>query len=209
MSVSYNVFSKDTDYIPLLRTAAIRSAITNLFLACVPAIEVRDRTTILMRSYEMLSEKLGPDFAPMPLQNESIESTALFFQQPCEPFPTKSLIKVLEGGLSGNLFKEICDLLDISEKRLAGIINLSVSTLAQRKKRGYFSATESERLYRILNLYKKAVQTFDGDPEEAREWLKSSAFGLGDAIPLDFARTEVGAKEVERLLTRIDEGIFS
>lgn len=208
MSLSSNFLSNDIDYIPLLRSKGVRSAVTALFLACVPTIEDKNRN-IVINSYEMLEKKFGPDFAPMPIHEASNESTALFYKQPCEPFPTKSLIKVLEGGLSGNLFKEVCCLLAISEKRLAGIINLSVSTLAQRKKRGYFSATESERLYRILNLYKKAVQVFDDDPEEAREWLKTKAYGLGDEIPLEFSKTEVGAKEVERLLTRIDEGVFT
>jgi len=126
-----------------------------------------------------------------------------------DPFHTKSLVKILESGLSGQLFINLCTLLDIPEKRLAEVISLPQTTLIKRKKRGYFSRTESERLYRIFSLFKKAVEVFDNNPEYARKWLKSEAYGLDGAIPLDFAKTEVGGKEVENLLVRIDQGIFA
>jgi putative toxin-antitoxin system antitoxin component (TIGR02293 family) len=79
----------------------------------------------------------------------------------------------------------------------------------QKEKRGYFSTTESERLFRILKLYHKAVEVFDDNPEYAKKWLKEEAYGLNGAVPLEYARTEIGAKEVGLLLTRIDEGIFA
>jgi uncharacterized protein (DUF2384 family) len=33
--------------------------------------------------------------------------------------------------------------------------------------------------------------------------------GLGGAVPLDFAKTEIGAREVENLLGRIEYGVYS
>ena len=92
---------------------------------------------------------------------------------------------------------------------MSDIISLPQSTLNKRKKRGYFSPTESERLYRILRLFKRAVEVFDNNPVYARKRLKSKAFALDGAVPLDFAKSEIGAKEVDNLLTRIDEGIFA
>ena len=35
------------------------------------------------------------------------------------------------------------------------------------------------------------------------------AVGLGGAIPLEYAETEVGAREVENLLGRIEYGVYS
>ena len=122
---------------------------------------------------------------------------------------TETEIKIIENGLSTVVFRDLCGLLDISDKALAEIIKLPVSTLAKRKKKGYFSSTESERIYRILNLYKQALDTFDGNEEYARKWLKEDAYGLGGVSPLKFAKTELGAREVEQLLIRIDEGVFA
>ena len=43
----------------------------------------------------------------------------------------------------------------------------------------------------------------------ARQWLNAPQFGLGGAIPLEYAGTEVGAREVEDLLGRIEYGVYS
>ena len=53
-----------------------------------------------------------------------------------------------------------------------------------------------------------AVQAL-GTTQHARTWLAAPQHGLGGAIPLDYARTEVGAREVEDLLGRIEYGVYS
>jgi putative toxin-antitoxin system antitoxin component (TIGR02293 family) len=58
---------------------------------------------------------------------------------------------------------------------------------------------------RLLSL---AVVTLESD-ENARAWLASPQVGLGGAIPLEMARTEEGAREVEDLLGRIEHGVYS
>ena len=44
--------------------------------------------------------------------------------------------------------------------------------------------------------------------DDGRRWLRSPALGLGGAVPLEF-KTEVGAREVENLLGRIEHGVYS
>ena len=45
--------------------------------------------------------------------------------------------------------------------------------------------------------------------ENARKWLFSPQVGLGGAVPLEYAETEVGAREVENLLGRIEYGVYA
>ena len=45
--------------------------------------------------------------------------------------------------------------------------------------------------------------------ENGRRWLNSPQVGLGGATPLEYAETEVGAREVEDLLGRIEHGVYS
>jgi len=118
------------------------------------------------------------------------------------------VIKVIENGLSVSTFTKIKKELDLPDKDLAKFIRVPKSTLAVRKKKGKFSFEESERLFRVQRLFTKAVNVF-GDIESARKWLKEKAYGLGDISPLEFAKTEVGAREVENLLGRIEHGVFS
>ncbi len=54
----------------------------------------------------------------------------------------------------------------------------------------------------------KAAEVMEGE-EPARRWLTSPQVGLGGAVPLDYAETEVGAREVEDLLGRIEYGVYS
>ena len=118
------------------------------------------------------------------------------------------VIREIENGLPVSSFTAIRNDLGITDKDLAQVIRVPKSTLAVRKKRGRFSFEESERLYRVQRLLRKAVDVF-GDLEMARKWLKEKAYGLGDVSPLEFAKTEIGAREVENLLGRLEHGVFS
>ena len=60
----------------------------------------------------------------------------------------------------------------------------------------------------VQRLLKQAEDVF-GDVESARTWMTTKQPGLGKAVPLDFAGTEIGAREVENLLGRIEYGVYS
>ncbi len=85
---------------------------------------------------------------------------------------------------------------------------MSRATLHRRKNQGKIDKGESERLVRYQRLLKKAEDVF-GDASNAREWLTQKQAGLGNAVPLEFAKTEIGAREVENLLGRIEYGVYS
>lgn len=118
------------------------------------------------------------------------------------------IIKSIENGLPIAKFQKLRDRLGVPDKELAKYIRVPKSTLSIRKKKGKFSFAESERLYRIQRLFAKALEVFE-DVELARKWLKEDAYGLGDVSPLEYAVTEIGAREVEDLLGRIEHGVFS
>ncbi len=118
------------------------------------------------------------------------------------------VIQEIENGLPLSIFHAMRDELELNDRQLSKIIRIPKSTLAIRKKRGRFSFEESERLYRVQCLLEKAIDVL-GNIEMARKWLKEKAYGLGDVSPLDYSKTEVGAREVENLLGRMEHGVFS
>lgn len=71
------------------------------------------------------------------------------------------------------------------------------------------STRESDALARYGMLANKAKHTFGGDVDAARTWLGSAQPGLGNAAPLEIAQTTPGFMEVEKLLTRIDYGVYA
>ena len=60
---------------------------------------------------------------------------------------------------------------------------------------------------RTTRILKRAAEVL-GSEEEARRWLEREQWGLGGAVPLQHAKTEPGAREVETLLGRIDYGVL-
>ena len=116
------------------------------------------------------------------------------------------ILKVKEGLPIGS-FEKLRKRLDVSDNFLSQIVNIPKRTLTRRKQQGRLNTQESEKVLRIARLYDKALEVFE-DEQAAETWLKAPARGLGEAIPLIYAKTELGAQEVEKLLVRIEHGIF-
>src|ERR1043165_2065804 len=121
--------------------------------------------------------------------------------------PTK-LIEKIQKGLRFSELKTLQDTLDLPFEKLAAKLCISRSTLQRRKAAGRLSPDESDKVVRYARLVQQAVKLF-GDIEKARAWLKHPQYGLGGAVPLDYASTEAGAREVENLLGRMKYGVYS
>jgi putative toxin-antitoxin system antitoxin component (TIGR02293 family) len=120
---------------------------------------------------------------------------------------TTQLISLIKKGLPINMFTKLCSDLGVPEKELCRILKIPTSTLARRKKSRKLSFVESERVFRIGRLYDRAVDVFK-DPEQSSSWFKEPSWALGNVPPQEYADTELGAKEVEDLLGRIENGVF-
>ena len=88
-------------------------------------------------------------------------------------------------------------------------MGLNAEAIQRRKLKGVLGFPESERLHRLSRLFAKTVALFDGNRAAARKWLTTSKFLLGNAIPLEFAASEMGSREVESLIGRLEYGIPS
>lgn len=118
------------------------------------------------------------------------------------------MIEQVQGGLRVQELDDLRDSLEIPMEKLASKLGISKATLHRRKARGRLGPAESERVVRLARLMGKAAKVLGGI-EAARQWLNSPQFGLGGAVPLDYADTEIGAREVENLLGRIEYGVYS
>lgn len=121
--------------------------------------------------------------------------------------PTR-LIRLIQDGLPLSALENLRKKLDLPEESFARKLGISRATLHRRKTAGKLAALESDRLVRFVRLTERAIEVI-GSIEEAREWLKSPQRGLGGERPLDYAQTEVGAREVENLLGRIEYGVLA
>ena len=99
------------------------------------------------------------------------------------------------------------DLLDLSIGQIAELLQIPYRTLARRKAKGRLDPVESDRLARTVRLLEETVSLFEGDEQAARSWFKSKQPSLGGKTPFEFARTDAGAREVERVIGRLEHGV--
>jgi putative toxin-antitoxin system antitoxin component (TIGR02293 family) len=113
-------------------------------------------------------------------------------------------------GVSIQKIKTMADILGVSTERMAKLCGFSRSTFHRAYKNGLvrMDVFKSDQLVRHAVLYDKAVEAFE-DAEAAKQWLSTPQVGLGGTIPLEMARSTAGYREVEKLLTRIDCGVYA
>jgi putative toxin-antitoxin system antitoxin component (TIGR02293 family) len=105
--------------------------------------------------------------------------------------------------------REVAGCLELEEEALALRCGLSRSTYYRRRQsKKSLSAMETDLLDRHARIHAHACDVFESRAAAAR-WLKTPAYGLGGAVPLDAIRTTAGFREVEKLLTRIDYGVYA
>ncbi len=121
--------------------------------------------------------------------------------------PAVAVDRIL-AGLPVEEFDALRSMLGLPVEEMATKIGISVATLSRRRaKQQPLDRDHSDRLMRYARLYWMAVDYF-GEQTTARDWLGRPARGLVGRSPLEFAETEMGAREVEDLIGRLEHGVY-
>lgn len=118
------------------------------------------------------------------------------------------LLERVEAGLSYRAVERFRRNAGLALHELAALVQITPRTLARRREEGRLTPEESDRLLRASRVLGKALELFEGDAEAARAWLSTPAPALGGRTPREVASTEVGAREVEDLAGRLEDGVF-
>lgn len=126
-----------------------------------------------------------------------------------ETFHPADLLRAMKKGLPYRAFERFRRNTSLSFERVCDLIGIPRRTMTRRKREGRLRPDESDRLLRASRLFGRTLELFEGDRDAATEWLTAAQPALGGTVPLDLARSEVGAREVERLIGRLEHGVFS
>ena len=124
-------------------------------------------------------------------------------------FDPVRLLEKVERGIAYSSFARFQRSIDLPQARLLDVVQIPQRTLTRRRKEGRLRPDESDRLLRVSRVFGQAIELFDGDADAARRWLSTPQAVLGGAIPWDLAKTELGSREVESAIGRIEHGVFS
>lgn len=126
-----------------------------------------------------------------------------------EPTDNAALVARVEEGFPYRALERLRCNVGLSREALGDLVQIKPRTLDRRKEGGRLRPEESDRLLRAARVFGGTIALFEGDADAARTWLSSPQRALGGAVPLMMARTEVGAREVENLVGRLEHGVFS
>ena len=91
---------------------------------------------------------------------------------------------------------------------VGAVVGIPARTLARRKHQRALSPIESDRLYRLAYVSHVASATLGG-VQPARRWLGRANRSLGGATPISLLDTDVGCRQVEDVLTRLNHGVYA
>jgi putative toxin-antitoxin system antitoxin component (TIGR02293 family) len=124
------------------------------------------------------------------------------------PATYEAVIDKARTGLPYTALETLATRFEIAQETLVRVLHLPARTLARRKKTRRLSADESDRLLRLARVAARAEEVF-GSQERAGDWLRGTVRALGGVRPLDLLDTDLGAQQVERILGRIEHGVYS
>lgn len=111
-----------------------------------------------------------------------------------------SLVKKAKTGISTNVFYTFAESINIPEKILAAILNLSPRTISNyREQDKSLEPNHSEHLLKLIALFEKGKE-YLGNIDEFKDWL-DKPFWNSDEKPYDFLSTSGG---VDLLIVRLE-----
>ena len=119
------------------------------------------------------------------------------------------VMNLLSRGLRFESVERFLENSRFSTEDFAALVAIPARTLARRKEQGRLDPAESDRLLRVTRVFARALDLFEGDADAAHRWFGTPARALGGQRPKTLARTDLGSREVENLIDRLEHGVLT
>ncbi|GAA4091695.1 antitoxin Xre/MbcA/ParS toxin-binding domain-containing protein [Zhongshania borealis] len=149
----------------------------------------------------------GIDFIEGPSPRNDAEQGSIFviiLEQSSKP--GSDLIAVVRDGIAFSSLELLSKATGLSDVEIAESLYISDSALYMACKKGRFPMFESERILRMAHIFDCAVDFFNAETDSVADWLKAPNMMLGGNVPINVIGSEVGARSIENLLRRRDNG---
>lgn len=125
-----------------------------------------------------------------------------------QDFSIIDLRAAVRQGLPYHAFESIRQATGLSQQDFSAVLGISGRTIARRREDRQLTAAESDRLYRVARTLAHTVAVL-GSIEKAREWFARGNRALGGEAPIALLDTDIGVRQVEDVLLRLEHGVYS
>jgi putative toxin-antitoxin system antitoxin component (TIGR02293 family) len=116
-----------------------------------------------------------------------------------------SLVFLARKGLKAKVFYDFAETINMPEKKLAAVMNISSRTISNYKnEEKLLDPIYSEHLLKLINLFEKGEEIF-GNVEEFNYWLKKP-FWNKKSTPIELINTIVGVDLIAEELEKLAQG---
>ncbi|MEH6389141.1 MAG: MbcA/ParS/Xre antitoxin family protein [Pseudomonas profundi] len=135
------------------------------------------------------------------------KDVALFFEMAARQSlrTERERIEQISAGFEETWLMALKSAFNLSQESLATIANVSTTTLGRIKSGMVLSQVASERIDRVAQVAMLAAEVFE-DESVAAQWMSKPHDLLGGVTPLSLCETELGARQVRRVLHGIEWG---
>lgn len=119
---------------------------------------------------------------------------------------TTDLRRLIDRGLPKHTLRHVVDYVTKNSREAQLLHNRLVPPATYKRRATTLNPEESEKVERIARVAALAEAAF-GSQRHALEFLHTDHPELGGDRPLDVARTELGARQVEEVLWRMEYGL--
>jgi putative toxin-antitoxin system antitoxin component (TIGR02293 family) len=126
----------------------------------------------------------------------------------CRIVKLDDLREAAKSGLPYASLETVIGKLRLGRDEAAAVLHLPQRTIARRKKEQRLQADESDRVLRLARIGAQASATL-GNEEKAAQWLRRPNRALGNRAPLELLDNDIGTRQVEEILGRMEHGNIS
>lgn len=127
---------------------------------------------------------------------------------PKQPVSTFDFLTASSKGITKQSVINLADIMAIPMKDIAILLNVSYKTLGRKRKTDILSTLASSLSIEIANTIANGLSVFE-DADKLNRWLKKENKALSGKKPIELLDTPTGIKLTNRVLNRLEEGIYT
>jgi len=125
-----------------------------------------------------------------------------------EPESSMDYVTASNKGISKQSAIKLAELMDIPLKDISAMLNMSYKTFSRKRPADLMDVISSSLTIEIAQTLAKGLAVFENE-SVLRRWLQKENRSLQGKKPIELFNTPTGIKLVNRVLYRIEEGIYA